>query len=235
MFSINCPKAIWKLPPRIKFVSNYFPIIFCGRKLKNKTPLFFQDDNTLSTLEDGSQSSNPDLESEVFSPSATTASTSSNVTSVSQKTLTTRVPKRKNKADQVLDIVATKLQAPAARPQQYESFAKHIAEQMRQVSSEQAIYLTKIINDAVFEAQCGSLTKNSHIVNFRQEQRHFTPYNNTFQNTSPRRSIPAEQAASYNFKNLTEYGGYQRDRGSEPSTSLSEYFTSVTPSHILDL
>lgn len=65
-----------------------------------------------------------------------------------------------------MDLVAKRLkeQKPAISAKKFDSFGSHVAEQLRGVSEEQARYLTKIINAAVFEAQCGSLSKDSYIV-----------------------------------------------------------------------
>lgn len=68
------------------------------------------------------------------------------------------------KADEVLGIVAKKLCEPPAKPETFDNFGKHVAEQLRSLPKDQAIYLTKIINEGIFEAQCGALTKRSHIV-----------------------------------------------------------------------
>lgn len=89
---------------------------------------------------------------------------SSIATSSGVRTPISRPTKRTKKADHLIDLVAEKLQEPADKPQEFDSLGKHIAEQMRKISKEQAVYLCKIINDGIFEAQCGTLTRRSRIV-----------------------------------------------------------------------
>lgn len=116
----------------------------------------FKEQNTQFDGAEETQSSVQDYES-VISPSTSTA------TSSTARTPTNRASKRGRKADNVLEIVAQKLQAPAEKPQDFDNFGKHVAEQMRKMPKEQAVYLSKIISDAIFEAQCGTLTRKSHI------------------------------------------------------------------------
>lgn len=97
----------------------------------------------------------------VLSPLASSVTT----TSSGYKTPSVRRSlKRTKKAEEVLDIVAQKLQQPPEEVLKFDSFGKHVAEQMRSVDEKQGFYLSKIINDAIFEAQCGNLSKNSRIV-----------------------------------------------------------------------
>lgn len=112
----------------------------------------------------------------------------------------------------MLDLVAQKLQEPPAKVEQFENFGKHVAEQLRSVSKEQAIYLSKIINDAIFEAQCGTLTRRSHIVTPTEylvtDQRFLAP-------EYPR------QSDTQGFSN-----NYQCQPG---SATVADYFSNVVP------
>ena len=116
--------------------------------------------------------------------------------------------KRTKKADAVLDIVAHKLQAPVENPKEFDNFGKHVAEQLRQVSKPQAIFLTKIINDAIFGAQCGTLTQHSRILaNTRgvpvTEATYVAPHAPI--ETVARNTLPGELSRMHNRQPVTAY------------------------------
>nr|XP_022908548.1 SUN domain-containing protein 2-like [Onthophagus taurus] len=122
------------------------------------------DDNNNANNQNKEQNLQTDREDEAHSTDDGFRFTPSVMTSTASRTPRERVARRVEKADEVLDIVAKKLSESPAKSQYFDNFGKHVAEQLRRLPKEQAIYLTKIINDGIFEAQCGALSKRPHIV-----------------------------------------------------------------------
>lgn len=179
----------------------------------------------MDVSEDETQHSTLDGESAPFSPAASTTASSRS------RTPSSRASKRTKKADVVLDIVAQKLQTPMEKPKEFDNFGRHIAEQLRNVSKDQAIILTKIINDAIFEAQCGTLTKNSHIASKAADTEHrYVGPPAPVQTMQQRIRTPAEPVL-HNFQPTTVYAqsGYDYQSQRSVCTSLADYFSNTTP------
>ena len=84
--------------------------------------------------------------------------------------------RKKNKAgrcDEVLDMVAKKLQSSSEG--KFSAYAKYIAQGLETLPKEMAMYCQKVINEIIFEAQMGSLNRTSCVI------------------TEPRYSIPPQQ------------------------------------------
>ena len=85
--------------------------------------------------------------------------------------------RKKNKAgrcDEVLDLVAKKLQSSSEG--KFSACAKYIAQELETLPKEMAIYCQRVINEAIFEAQMGSLnriTKNFYVL-YSRTQLYFT-------------------------------------------------------------
>lgn len=82
--------------------------------------------------------------------------------------------KKRDRCDEVLDVIAESLQSNA-RVQVTESvgrhvsYGKHIAEELEELPQKMAIYCKKLINEAIYHAQLGNLTPHSTVIN---EPRH---------------------------------------------------------------
>lgn len=127
----------------------------------------------------------------------------------SRATSTTSIKRKKNdRSDEVLDIIAKSLQSNTSAGTQpvgrYTSYGQHVAQELSDLPQEMAIYCKKIINEALFEAQLGSLTACSRIVNDPQPippiiQRETQPvntlqdYNNYPESLNPPTSQPENQ------------------------------------------
>jgi predicted S18 family serine protease len=73
--------------------------------------------------------------------------------------------RKKNKGgrcDEVLDLVAKKLQSSSEG--KFSAYAKYIAQELETLSKEMAMYCQRDINEAIFEAQMGSLNKTSRVI-----------------------------------------------------------------------
>jgi hypothetical protein len=79
------------------------------------------------------------------------------------KSLRTNKRKAPDSADEVLNLVALKLQSQEEH-NKCSTFGKHIAEELSAQPEEMLKYCKKIINDAIFEAQMGTLNRTSRIV-----------------------------------------------------------------------
>jgi hypothetical protein len=73
--------------------------------------------------------------------------------------------RRKNKGgrcDKVLDLVAKKLQS--SKEGKFSAYAKYIAQELETLPKEMAMYCQRVINEAIFEAQMGSLNRTSRVI-----------------------------------------------------------------------
>ncbi|GBM25908.1 hypothetical protein AVEN_94353-1 [Araneus ventricosus] len=77
-------------------------------------------------------------------------------------------PRQRSKADQVLEKIARKMDQSLEKQsdikQKYDSFGEYVAEKLRCLQPNMAIYCQKIINDAMFLAETGNLNISSKIV-----------------------------------------------------------------------
>jgi hypothetical protein len=64
--------------------------------------------------------------------------------------------------DEVLDLLAKKLQSSSEG--KFSAYAKYIAQESETLPKEMAIYCQRVINEAIFEAQMGSLNRTSRVV-----------------------------------------------------------------------
>lgn len=67
--------------------------------------------------------------------------------------------KKLDRSDEVLNIVASKLQNQG----KYAAFGQHVGQELEELSPEMAIYCKKVINEALFQAQIGKLNDTSKI------------------------------------------------------------------------
>jgi hypothetical protein len=84
--------------------------------------------------------------------------------------------RKKNKGDrcdEVLDLVAMKLQSSSEG--KFSAYAKHIEQLLETPLKEMAMYCQRVINEAIFEAQMASLNRTSRVI------------------TEPLHSIPTQQ------------------------------------------
>jgi len=73
--------------------------------------------------------------------------------------------RKKNKSgrcDEVLDLVAKKLQSSSEG--KFSAYAKYIAQELETLPKEMAMYCQRVINEAIFEAQMGSLNRTSRVI-----------------------------------------------------------------------
>ncbi|XP_067010255.2 uncharacterized protein [Anabrus simplex] len=70
---------------------------------------------------------------------------------------------KRRKTDQPTESETVKL-PPEARLSLYSTYGAYIAEELRNLPPDMAIYCQKLINDAIFEARCGTLSRYSKIV-----------------------------------------------------------------------
>ncbi|CAL1296681.1 unnamed protein product [Larinioides sclopetarius] len=77
-------------------------------------------------------------------------------------------PRQLSKADEVLEKISRKMdqsiEKQSAIKQKHDSFGEYVAEKLRSLEPNMAIYCQKIINDAMFLAETGSLNISSKIV-----------------------------------------------------------------------
>ncbi|XP_068083461.1 uncharacterized protein [Anabrus simplex] len=90
----------------------------------------------------------------VISPSAPFSASSSSRRS--------KRSKNPDPADEVLQIVAKKLKSQEEG--KYMTFGRHIAEELAALDDNMATFCKKVINDAIFEAQMGTLNRTSTVV-----------------------------------------------------------------------
>jgi len=73
--------------------------------------------------------------------------------------------RKKNKGgrcDEVLDLVAKKLQS--SNGGKFSVYAKYIAQELETLPNEIAIYCQRVINEAIFEAQMGSINRTLRVI-----------------------------------------------------------------------
>lgn len=73
--------------------------------------------------------------------------------------------RKKNKGgrcDEVLDLVAKKLQSSSEG--KFSAYAKYIAQELETLPKDMAMYCQRVINEAIFEAQMGSLNRTSRVI-----------------------------------------------------------------------
>lgn len=73
--------------------------------------------------------------------------------------------RKKNKGgrcDEVWDLVAKKLQSSSEG--KFSAYAKYIAQELETLPKEMAMYCQRVINEAIFEAQMGSLNRTSRVI-----------------------------------------------------------------------
>jgi len=87
--------------------------------------------------------------------------------------------RKKNKAglcDEVLDLVAKKLQSGCEG--KFSAYAKYIVQELETLPKEMAMYCQRVINEAIFEAQMGSLnriTKNFCVLQIQSTHNYISP------------------------------------------------------------
>ena len=73
--------------------------------------------------------------------------------------------RKKNKGGrcaEVLDLVAKKLQSSTEG--KFSAYAKYIAQELETLPKDMAVYCQRVINEAIFEAQMGSLNRTSRVI-----------------------------------------------------------------------
>ncbi|KAG8246990.1 hypothetical protein J6590_067491 [Homalodisca vitripennis] len=87
------------------------------------------------------------------------ARTASNITSATPEPKDSfKRQKKLSPCDQVLVNIGQRL-ATTKEEDHYDAFGKNVAQKLRLLNNEQRIYAQKIINDALFEAELGGLTR----------------------------------------------------------------------------
>lgn len=99
----------------------------------------------------------------VPTPSPTTSRINRNV-SVPPRRLDVR--KRERDVDNVIASVGKRLtDMTEAKPEdKHEAFGRNVAHKLRNLPNDQRIYLEKIINDAMFEAELGNLSRDCYLI-----------------------------------------------------------------------
>ena len=87
--------------------------------------------------------------------------TSSNV-SRKRRRAQSRFNREQDKSDEILSIVGQKLQ-DSRNQDEYDIIGKNVAEKLRKIEPMMKIYAEKLINDVLFEAQLGTLSRESCI------------------------------------------------------------------------
>ena len=73
--------------------------------------------------------------------------------------------RKKNKGgrcDEVLDLVANKLQSSSEG--RFSAHARHTAQELETLRKEMAVYCQRVINEAIFDDQTGSLNRTSRVI-----------------------------------------------------------------------
>ncbi|CAH1978382.1 unnamed protein product [Acanthoscelides obtectus] len=119
-----------------------------------------------------------------------------------------------NKADQILDIVATRLHHPA---DEFDLMGKSIAIKLRRLPREVRLYSEKLINDILFQAELGKVNEHTRITS-EPNQLQPTPINNSNTLFPPppncvpiwTQSTPTNQLTTMNNSNTAAayYGSY---------------------------
>lgn len=145
-------------------------------------------------------------------PASTKSTTSSNYSSVKRR------KSRQDKSDEVLGIVAQNLKA--SNSAKYASFGQHVVEELRSLSTNQAIFCQKLINDAIFESKLGNLNKCSSISINNDYPKEQTPTNPT-KETTVYCALPSTSTQYTNLDNNIEYFS---DYSNSQQTNTSQYF-----------
>jgi predicted S18 family serine protease len=100
--------------------------------------------------------------------------------------------KKKNKGGRcVLDLVAKKLQSSSEG--KFSAYATYIVQELETLPKEMAMYCQRAINEAIFEAQMGSLNRTSRVI------------------TEPLYSIPpqqlTDQSTTSHFSTVESFAG----------------------------
>lgn len=72
-----------------------------------------------------------------------------------------RKKKKIDRSDEVLNLVATKLQSSEGK---FSAYGKHVAQELESLPNEMAMFCRRVINEAIFEAQMGTLNRTSRVV-----------------------------------------------------------------------
>lgn len=141
-------------------------------------------------------------------------------TSSSPNSTVKRRKSKQDKSDEVLGLVAQNLKASA----KYSSFGQYVAEELRSISPEQAIFCQKVINDAIFEAKLGNLNKSSSISSKTDYPKEQTPVNPSNQ-TTIYSVLPSAQYPNTNVNYIPDYSSSQQTNySSSQQTNTSHFF-----------
>jgi hypothetical protein len=66
-----------------------------------------------------------------------------------------------DRSDEGLNLVATKLQSSEGK---FSAYDKHFAQELESLPNEMAMFCRRVINEAIFEAQMGTLNRTSRVV-----------------------------------------------------------------------
>ena len=69
--------------------------------------------------------------------------------------------KKIDRSDEVLHLVATKLQSSEGK---FSAYGKHVAQELESLPNEMAMFCRRVINEVIFEAQMGTLNRTSRVV-----------------------------------------------------------------------
>lgn len=113
-----------------------------------------------------------------------------------------QVQRKRDRSDNVLDIMADSLQKNTAVQIEpvgkYSSYGKHITQELEDFLPTMAIYCKKIIHEAIYYAQLGSLSSQSKVVIEPQITLYLAPVG---YDSVP----PSEEAPSHNNIDLVNY------------------------------
>ena len=80
----------------------------------------------------------------------------------SSSRLSIRKKNKGGRCDEVLDLVAKKLQSSSEG--RFSAHARYIAQELETLPKEMAVYCQTVINEAIFEAQIDSLNRMSRVI-----------------------------------------------------------------------
>jgi hypothetical protein len=69
--------------------------------------------------------------------------------------------KKIDRSNEVLNLVATKLQSSEGK---FSACGKHVAQELESLPNKMAMFCRRIFNEAIFEAQMGTLNRTSRVV-----------------------------------------------------------------------
>lgn len=115
--------------------------------------------------------------------------------------------KREREVDNVITSVGkrlTEMSETKMLEDRHDVFGRSLAHKLRILPNEQRIYLEKLINEAVFEAELGNLTRNCsiHIPTIQQPRQNMVPQN------SERNNLCGNSQGGYITHNNTNVSGY---------------------------